>query len=160
MVQEASIFKKQGRWQNLMMNSQEMQTCFRIMGNFERKSEYWPDSIHEPLLGRNGRRRQGSPNRDVFGYYDVDKGWMCVQVFLSVRENSLSEMSILFPYYNDPDEDLLTYVGQQFFSTEKFSSKSQMRVNTIFTDINEESCNKASVDTKILKPQRGEKAAG
>ena len=61
-------------------------------------------------------------NRDVFGYY-VDKGWMCVQVFF-VRQGKLIERDVnLFPYYNDPDEDFLTYVGQ--FYQEKFSPGSQ-----------------------------------
>ncbi|WP_193434522.1 UvrB/UvrC motif-containing protein, partial [Streptococcus suis] len=50
-------------------------------------------------------------NRDVFGYY-VDKGWMCVQVFF-VRQGKLIERNVnLFPYYNDADEDFLTYIGQ------------------------------------------------
>lgn len=30
-------------------------------------------------------------DRDIFGYY-VDKGWMCVQVFLFVKENLFSGM--------------------------------------------------------------------
>ena len=90
-------------------------------------------------------------NRDVFGYY-VDKGWMCVQVFF-VRQGKLIERDVnLFPYYNDPDEDLLTYVGQFY------QEKSHLIPNEILIpqDIDEEAV-KALVDTKVLKPQRGEK---
>lgn len=50
-------------------------------------------------------------NRDVFGYY-VDKGWMCSGILCPPSVSSLNAMSIFFPYYNDPDEDFLTYVGQ------------------------------------------------
>jgi len=90
-------------------------------------------------------------NRDVFGYY-VDKGWMCVQVFF-VRQGKLIERDVnLFPYYNDPDEDFLTYVGQFY------QEKSHLVPNEVLIpqDIDEEAV-KALVDTKILKPQRGEK---
>ena len=90
-------------------------------------------------------------NRDVFGYY-VDKGWMCVQVFF-VRQGKLIERDVnLFPYYNDPDEDFLTYVGQFY------QEKSHLVPNEVLIpqDIDEEAV-KALVNTKILKPQRGEK---
>lgn len=90
-------------------------------------------------------------NRDVFGYY-VDKGWMCVQVFF-VRQGKLIERDVnLFPYFNDPDEDFLTYVGQFY------QEKSHLVPNEVLIpqDIDEEAV-KALVDTKILKPQRGEK---
>lgn len=90
-------------------------------------------------------------NRDVFGYY-VDKGWMCVQVFF-VRQGKLIERDVnMFPYYNDPDEDFLTYIGQ--FCQEK----SHLIPNEILipSDIDEIAV-QAVVDTKILKPQRGEK---
>ena len=90
-------------------------------------------------------------NRDVFGYY-VDKGWMCVQVFF-VRQGKLIERDVnLFPYYNDPDEDFLTYVGQFY------QEKSHLVPNEVLIpqDIDEEAV-KALVDTKIIKPQRGEK---
>ena len=90
-------------------------------------------------------------NRDVFGYY-VDKGWMCVQVFF-VRQGKLIERDVnMFPYYNDPDEDFLTYIGQFY------QNKSHLVPNEILipSDIDEESV-RAVVDTKILKPQRGEK---
>ena len=90
-------------------------------------------------------------NRDVFGYY-VDKGWMCVQVFF-VRQGKLIERDVnLFPYYNDPDEDFLTYVGQFY------QEKSHLVPNEVLIpqDIDEEAV-EALVDTKILKPQRGEK---
>ena len=90
-------------------------------------------------------------NRDVFGYY-VDKGWMCVQVFF-VRQGKLIERDVnMFPYYNDPDEDFLTYIGQFY------QEKSHLIPNEILipSDIDEIAV-QAVVDTKILKPQRGEK---
>ena len=119
---------------------------------FERAAEY-RDLIQAIGTLRTKQRVMAKDlqNRDVFGYY-VDKGWMCVQVFC-VRQGKLIERDVnLFPYYNDPDEDFLTYVGQFY------QEKSHLVPNEVLIpqDIDEEAV-KALVDTKILKPQRGEK---
>ena len=119
---------------------------------FERAAEY-RDLIQAIGTLRTKQRVMAKDlqNRDVFGYY-VDKGWMCVQVFF-VRQGKLIERDVnLFPYYNDPDEDFLTYVGQFY------QEKSHLVPNEVLIpqDIDEEAV-KALVDTKIVKPQRGEK---
>ena len=119
---------------------------------FERAAEY-RDLIQAIGTLRTKQRVMAKDlqNRDVFGYY-VDKGWMCVQVFF-VRQGKLIERDVnLFPYYNDPDEDFLTYVGQFY------QEKSHLVPNEVLIpqDIDEEAV-KVLVDTKILKPQRGEK---
>ena len=119
---------------------------------FEKAAEY-RDFIQSIGTLRTKQRVMAKDlqNRDVFGYY-VDKGWMCVQVFF-VRQGKLIERDVnLFPYYNDPDEDFLTYVGQFY------QEKSHLKPNEILipADIDEEAV-QAMVDTKVLKPQRGEK---
>jgi len=119
---------------------------------FERAAEY-RDLIQAIGTLRTKQRVMAKDlqNRDVFGYY-VDKGWMCVQVFF-VRQGKLIERDVnLFPYYNDPDEDFLTYVGQFY------QEKSHLVPNEVLIpqDIDEEAV-KALVNTKIVKPQRGEK---
>ncbi len=61
-------------------------------------------------------------DRDVFGY-SVDKGWMCVQVFF-IRQGKLIEREVsLFPFYNEADEDFLTFVGQFYQKNEHFIPK-------------------------------------
>ena len=119
---------------------------------FEKAAEY-RDLIQSIGTLRTKQRVMAKDlqNRDVFGYY-VDKGWMCVQVFF-VRQGKLIERDVnLFPYYNDPDEDFLTYVGQFY------QEKSHLKPNEILipADIDEEAV-RVLVDTKVLKPQRGEK---
>ena len=119
---------------------------------FEKAAEY-RDLIQSIGTLRTKQRVMAKDlqNRDVFGYY-VDKGWMCVQVFF-VRQGKLIERDVnLFPYYNDPDEDFLTYIGQFY------QKKSHLKPNEILipADIDEEAV-RAMVDTKVLKPQRGEK---
>ena len=119
---------------------------------FEKAAEY-RDLIQSIGTLRTKQRVMAKDlqNRDVFAYY-VDKGWMCVQVFF-VRQGKLIERDVnLFPYYNDPDEDFLTYIGQFY------QEKSHLKPNEILipADIDEEAV-RVLVDTKVLKPQRGEK---
>ena len=90
-------------------------------------------------------------DRDVFGYA-VDKGWMCVQVFF-VRQGKLIQRDVnLFPYYNDADEDFLTYVGQFYKGADHFIPKEIF----IPSDIDLASV-QALTQTKVIQPSRGEK---
>ncbi len=122
------------------------------MLEFERAAEY-RDLLQAISTLRTKQRvmNQDMMDRDIFGYY-VDKGWMCVQVFF-VRQGKLIQRDVnMFPYYNDPEEDFLTYVGQFYRDSKHFIPKEVF----IPQDIDEELV-KAVVDTKVIKPQRGEK---
>ena len=151
MAQEVSDFLKGQDDQIIDDLKGKMAAAAQTM-EFERAAEY-RDLIQAIGTLRTKQRVMAKDlqNRDVFGYY-VDKGWMCVQVFF-VRQGKLIERDVnLFPYYNDPDEDFLTYVGQFY------QEKSHLVPNEVLIpqDIDEEAV-KVLVDTKILKPQRGEK---
>ena len=151
MAQEVSDFLK-GQDDKIIDELKIKMTTAAQNMEFERAAEY-RDLIQAIGTLRTKQRVMAKDlqNRDVFGYY-VDKGWMCVQVFF-VRQGTLIERDVnLFPYYNDPDEDFLTYVGQFY------QEKSHLIPNEILIpqDIDEEAV-KALVDTKVLKPQRGEK---
>ena len=90
-------------------------------------------------------------DRDVFGYA-IDKGWMCVQVFF-VRQGKLIERDVsIFPFYNEAQDDFLTYIGQFYQENEHFIPKEVL----IPDDIDKESV-EALLQTKILQPKRGEK---
>ena len=122
------------------------------MLEFERAAEY-RDLLQAISTLRTKQRvmNQDMMDRDIFGYY-VDKGWMCVQVFF-VRQGKLIQRDVnMFPYYNDPEEDFLTYVGQFYRDSKHFIPKEVF----IPQDIDEELV-KVVVDTKVIKPQRGEK---
>ncbi|MFC3927384.1 excinuclease ABC subunit UvrC [Streptococcus caprae] len=119
---------------------------------FERAAEYRDIlSAIDTLRTKQRVMNQDLMDRDIFGYY-VEKGWMCVQVFF-VRQGKLIQRKVnLFPYYNEPDEDFLTFMGQFYREKENFVPKEIF----IPSDIDEASV-KALVDTKVIKPQRGEK---
>lgn len=151
MAQEVSDFLK-GQDDKIIDNLKGKMAAAAQTMEFERAAEY-RDLIQAIGTLRTTQRVMAKDlqNRDVFGYY-VDKGWMCVQVFF-VRQGKLIERDVnLFPYFNDPDEDFLTYVGQFY------QEKSHLVPNEVLIpqDIDEEAV-KALVDTKILQPQRGEK---
>ena len=151
MAQEVSDFLK-GHDDKIIDELKRKMTSAAEKMEFEKAAEY-RDLLQSIATLRTKQRVMAKDlqNRDVFGYY-VDKGWMCVQVFF-VRQGKLIERDVnMFPYYNDPDEDFLTYIGQFY------QNKSHLIPNEILipSDIDEESV-RAVVDTKILKPQRGEK---
>ncbi|WP_293963691.1 excinuclease ABC subunit UvrC [Streptococcus sp.] len=151
MAQEVSDFLK-GQDDKIIDDLKGKMASAAQTMEFERAAEY-RDLIQAIGTLRTKQRVMAKDlqNRDVFGYY-VDKGWMCVQVFF-VRQGKLIERDVnLFPYYNDPDEDFLTYVGQFY------QEKSHLVPNEVLIpqDIDEEAV-KVLVGSKILKPQRGEK---
>ena len=151
MAQEVSDFLK-GQDDKIIDELRDKMNKTAAAMEFERAAEY-RDLIQAIGTLRTKQRVMAKDlqNRDVFAYY-VDKGWMCVQVFF-VRQGKLIERDVnLFPYYNDPDEDFLTYIGQFY------QEKSHLKPNEILipADIDEEAV-QAMVDTKVVKPQRGEK---
>lgn len=130
---------------------EKMQTAAGLM-EFEKAAEY--RDLLEAISTLRTKQRvmsQDMMDRDIFGYA-VDKGWMCVQVFF-VRQGKLIQRDVnMFPYYNDPEDDFLTYMGQFY------QDKKHFLPNEIFIpkDIDDELV-KAIVASKIIKPQRGEK---
>ncbi|MGT2950734.1 excinuclease ABC subunit C [Streptococcus cuniculi] len=119
---------------------------------FEKAAEY-RDLLQSISTLRTKQRVMAKDlqDRDVFGYY-VEKGWMCVQVFF-VRQGKLIERNVnLFPYYNEAEEDFLTYLGQFYRNQQHLIPKEVL----IPQDIDEEAV-KSLVDAKVVKPQRGEK---
>ena len=91
-------------------------------------------------------------NRDVFGYY-VDKGWMCVQVFFVRQGKTHWTWRQSIPLLQWSGWGLLN-LCRTILSRKISSSSNEVLIPQ---DIDEEAV-KVLVDTKILKPQRGEKS--
>ncbi|GAB2025707.1 excinuclease ABC subunit UvrC [Lactovum odontotermitis] len=121
---------------------------------FEQAAEY-RDIIKAIGILRTKQRVRNLDNkdRDIFGYA-VDKGWMCVQVFF-MRQGKLIKRDVnLFPYYNEPEEDFLTYIGQ-FYKDQQHLLPGEIFIPK---DIDTASVS-ALVDNKakVFQPARGEK---
>ena len=119
---------------------------------FEKAAEY-RDQIRaiETIMTRQKMTNTDLLDREVFGYA-IDKGWMCVQVFF-VRQGKLIERDVsMFPFYNEAEEDFLTYIGQFYQENEHFIPKEVLIPDTI-----DKPSVEALLDTKVLQPKRGEK---
>ncbi|MDT2835521.1 excinuclease ABC subunit UvrC [Enterococcus durans] len=130
--------------QKMMLASENME--------FEKAAEY-RDQIRaiETIMTRQKMTNTDLVDRDVFGYA-IDKGWMCVQVFF-VRQGKLIERDVsIFPFYNEAEEDFLTYIGQFYQENEHFIPKEVLIPDTI-----DQLSVEALLDTKVLQPKRGEK---
>ncbi len=80
--------------------------------DFERAKEYRDLIQHiESIMEKQKMTLNDEIDRDIFGYA-YDKGWMCVQVFF-IRQGKLIERDVsIFPFFDDPDETFLTFIGR------------------------------------------------
>ncbi|MBL1227498.1 excinuclease ABC subunit UvrC [Enterococcus sp. BWR-S5] len=119
---------------------------------FEKAAEY-RDLIKsiETVMTRQKMTNADLVDRDVFGYA-VDKGWMCVQVFF-VRQGKLIERDVtIFPFYDEAEDDFLTFIGQFYQENEHFIPKEVLIPDTIDKESVE-----ALLSTQVVQPQRGQK---
>ncbi|WP_147532560.1 excinuclease ABC subunit UvrC [Bacillus marasmi] len=120
--------------------------------DYERAKEFRDKIIHiETIMEKQKMTMTDFTDRDVFGY-QVDKGWMCVQVFF-IRQGKLIERDVsMFPIYDEPEEEILTYLGQFYTKANHFKPKEILVPETIDTTIAE-----ALLNVKVLVPRRGQK---
>lgn len=120
--------------------------------DFERAKEFRDKIAHiEATMEKQKMTTTDFTDRDVFGY-SVDKGWMCVQVFF-IRQGKLIEREVsMFPIHNEPEEDILTFLGQFYSKNEHFKPKEVLVPEGVNTEMAE-----ALLEVKVLQPQRGQK---
>ncbi len=90
-------------------------------------------------------------DRDVFGYY-VEKGSLCVQVFF-IRQGKLLERNVsIFPHFQEPEEDFLSFVGQFYFDSPTLPKEIVLPL-----EVDVELVKGLIPEGKILVPKRGSK---
>lgn len=119
---------------------------------FERAKEFRDLITHiESIMQKQKMVSDDLTNRDVFGYA-VEKGWMCVQVFF-VRQGKLIERDVsVFPIYNEPEEEFLTFVGRFYEPSNHLLPKEIFVPNSI-----DETILQNLLNTKVIIPKRGTK---
>ncbi|WP_342505351.1 excinuclease ABC subunit UvrC [Sporosarcina sp. FSL K6-2383] len=119
---------------------------------FERAKEYRDQITNiEAVMEKQVMTMNDFTDRDIFGY-SVDKGWMCVQVFF-VRQGKLIERDVsLFPLYQEPEDELLTFIGQFYGKSEHLLPKEILLPQGIDSELVRELLN-----VHVLIPQRGKK---
>ena len=120
--------------------------------DFERAKEYRDKIAHiEITMEKQKMMTTDFIDRDVFGF-SYDKGWMCVQVFF-VRQGKLIERDVsLFPVYDEPEQELLTYLGQFYEQTNHFKPKEILLPESVDAELAE-----GLLGVKTLHPKRGPK---
>lgn len=120
---------------------------------FEKAGEYRDQiSAIETTMEKQKMTVTDFVDRDVFGYA-IDKGWMCVQVFF-IRQGKLIEREASqFPFYNDADEDFLTFIGQFYQKANHIPPKEIYLPD----DVDDEAIQAVVPETKVLVPKRGNK---
>lgn len=90
-------------------------------------------------------------DRDVFAYA-YDKGWMCVQVFF-IRQGKLIERDVsLFPMYQDPEEEFLTFMGQFYAKNNHFLPKEILVPDSVDQEMIEQ-----LLETNVHQPKKERK---
>jgi len=120
--------------------------------DFERAKEYRDQIAHiETTMEKQKMTMMDFTDRDVFGYA-VDKGWMCVQVFF-IRQGKLIERDVsMFPTYDEPAEEMLTFLGQFYSKAHHIKPKEVLIQKEIDLSLAEQ-----LLQVKIIQPQRGKK---
>ncbi|APH04150.1 excinuclease ABC subunit UvrC [Bacillus weihaiensis] len=119
---------------------------------FERAQEFRDQILHiEATMEKQKMTLNDFVDRDAFGYA-YDKGWMCVQVFF-IRQGKLIERDVsLFPIYDTPEQEFLTFLGQFYSKASHFIPK-----EILLPDSVEEELVEKFLDVTTLQPKRGKK---
>ncbi|MGG4265657.1 excinuclease ABC subunit UvrC [Peribacillus simplex] len=120
--------------------------------DFERAKEYRDKIAHIDItMEKQKMMTTDFIDRDVFGFA-YDKGWVCVQVFF-VRQGKLIERDVsLFPVYDEPEQELLTFLGQFYEITNHFKPKEILLPESVDAEMAE-----GLLGVKTIHPKRGSK---
>lgn len=120
--------------------------------NFERAKELRDQIRHiETVMEKQKVMFDDLDDRDVFGFA-YDKGWMCVQVFF-MRQGKLIERDVsIFPFYQEPEEDFLTYIGQFYLHQNHLKPKEILIPKEVARELIEQ-----MLEIPVNQPQRGRK---
>ncbi|MGY4689277.1 excinuclease ABC subunit UvrC [Salibacterium sp. K-3] len=151
LVQDMVRFLNNGH-QDVKKDLQENMQAASEELNFERAKELRDQIQHiDAVMEKQKMTINDGQNRDVFAYA-YDKGWMCVQVFF-VRQGKLIERDVsIFPFYQDPEEDFLTYLGQFYLKDEHMKPREILLPQEVDKEMAEQ-----LVEVKTQQPKRGQK---
>ncbi|MGP1909164.1 excinuclease ABC subunit UvrC [Metabacillus sp. JX24] len=151
MVDEMTRFLKGGFKQIKEELSKKMLAASENL-DFERAKEYRDQIAHiDATMEKQKMTMNDFVDRDVFGY-SFDKGWMCVQVFF-VRQGKLIERDIaMFPLYQEPEEEFLTFLGQFYSKSNHILPKEILLPDSVDREMAAE-----LLGVTATQPQRGKK---
>ncbi|MFS0574943.1 excinuclease ABC subunit UvrC [Sporosarcina sp. 179-K 3D1 HS] len=151
MVEDITRFLN-GGYKEMKKDLTEKMTMAADNLEFERAKEYRDQIVNiEAVMEKQTITMNDFTDRDIFGYA-VKRGWMCVQVFF-VRQGKLIERDVsLFPLYQDPEEELLTFIGQFYGKSDYLKPKEILLPQGIDSELVRE-----LLAVHVYTPQRGKK---
>lgn len=151
MIEEITRFLN-GGYNDVKKELMEKMTEAAEALDFERAKELRDQILHiETTMEKQKMTMMDFTDRDVFGYA-VDKGWMCVQVFFVRQGKLIARDFSMFPIYDVPAEEMLTYLGQFYSKAHHFKPKEVLIQNDIDVNLAEQ-----FLQVKVIQPQRGKK---
>jgi excinuclease ABC subunit C len=119
---------------------------------FEKAKEFRDQIRHiETVMEKQKVQFNDLTDRDVFNFA-YDKGWMCVQVFF-MRQGKLIERDVsIFPFYNEPEEDFLTFNGQFYLQSNHIKPKEILIPKNVELELVEQ-----LLEIEVSQPSRGRK---
>ena len=119
---------------------------------FEKAKEFRDQLRHiETVMEKQKVQFNDLTDRDVFNFA-YDKGWMCVQVFF-MRQGKLIERDVsIFPFYNEPEEDFLTFIGQFYLQSNHIKPKEVLIPKKVELELIEQ-----LLEIDVSQPSRGRK---
>ncbi|TDQ39178.1 excinuclease ABC subunit UvrC [Aureibacillus halotolerans] len=119
---------------------------------FERAKEFRDQMQHiTAVMEKQQMMTNDMTTKDIF-HYAFDKGWMCVQVFF-VRHGKLIERDVsMFPFYAEPEEDFMTFLGQFYTKSHHIKPKEIWLPEGTDAAIAER-----LLEVKTVQPKRGKK---
>ena len=151
MVDDISKFLN-GGYKNVKKDLTEKMSVAAENLEFERAKEFRDQIANiEAVMEKQTMMMNDFTDRDVFGYA-VEKGWMCVQVFF-VRQGKLIERDVsIFPLYQEPEEEMLTFIGQFYGKSGHLTPREILLPEGIDREIVQQLLN-----VNVFIPQRGKK---
>ncbi|WHF25957.1 excinuclease ABC subunit UvrC [Bacillus altitudinis] len=151
LVDEITRFLNGGHQQIKKELTEKMQEAAEQL-EFERAKELRDQIAYiDSTMEKQKMTMSDLSDRDVFAYA-YDKGWMCVQVFF-IRQGKLIERDVsLFPMYQDPEEEFLTFMGQFYEKNNHFLPKEILVPDSVDQEMIEQ-----LLETNVYQPKKGKK---
>lgn len=151
LVDEITRFLNGGHQQIKKELTEKMQEAAEQL-EFERAKELRDQIAYiDSTMEKQKMTMSDLSDRDVFAYA-YDKGWMCVQVFF-IRQGKLIERDVsLFPMYQDPEEEFLTFMGQFYEKNNHFLPKEILVPDSVDQEMIEQ-----LLETNVHQPKKGKK---
>ncbi len=140
-----------GNTKEILNELKEQMLLYSEKLEFEKANEYkyMINHINE-ITAKQKMILNDNINRDVFGYY-VEKGYMSVQMFFMRAGKIVATDSNVFPYYEDPMDSFITFLGQFYENNNIIPNEILIQDTEICVLANE------LLKAKVLTPSRGEK---